>query len=215
MNNQTDEDIDDLFIRKKPQHYIFAENKADAIREQSNASVKNCLRLVAESEKTGIATIEELSTQRETLEKAENNLDSINAMTRATQKNLNSMKSLFGGIKSYFTQSNTNASLTKSATMNFAPESPKPSRAGVPDILPTKEMKQVQANSSTDYSNNKKDGDFGHLNQGLGRLKELALKLGDEIEDQNDILDRITDKAERAGDTIQHQNRQMKQLLRK
>jgi len=59
------------------------------------------------------------------------------------------------------------------------------------------------------------DSNLEELGGGLSRLKNLALGLGDEIEDQNLMLGRITTKAERAEDTLQYQNRQMKQILRK
>lgn len=59
------------------------------------------------------------------------------------------------------------------------------------------------------------DDNLGELDMGLNRLKNLALGLGNEIETQNEMIERITTKAERAEDTIGHQNRQMKQILKK
>ena len=58
------------------------------------------------------------------------------------------------------------------------------------------------------------DENLSELDLGLGRLKNLAIGLGSEIEVQNQSLDRITGKAERAEDTLQHQNRQMKRILK-
>lgn len=59
------------------------------------------------------------------------------------------------------------------------------------------------------------DENLSELGLGLGRLKNLALGLGNEIESQNEMLDGITNKAERADFTIGHQNRQMKHILKK
>ena len=59
------------------------------------------------------------------------------------------------------------------------------------------------------------DNNLSELDMGLNRLKNLALGLGNEIETQNEMIERITTKAERAEDTIGHQNRQMKQILKK
>ena len=59
------------------------------------------------------------------------------------------------------------------------------------------------------------NANLGELGLGLNRLKGLALGLGEEIEQQNEVIDRITTKAERAEDTVQYQNRQMRNLLKK
>lgn len=53
------------------------------------------------------------------------------------------------------------------------------------------------------------------MSQGLSRLKGLAQGLGEEIVDQNTLLDRISEKAERADTTIGSQNTQMKKLLKR
>ncbi|CAL4064475.1 unnamed protein product [Meganyctiphanes norvegica] len=50
---------------------------------------------------------------------------------------------------------------------------------------------------------------------GLSRLKGLAIGLGDEVTDQNTILDRIQGKAEKADHSIEGQNLQIKKLLKK
>jgi len=59
------------------------------------------------------------------------------------------------------------------------------------------------------------DNNLDELGLGLGRLKQLALGLGDEIENQNEMIEGITSRSERADDTLRHQNRQMTQLLKK
>ena len=53
------------------------------------------------------------------------------------------------------------------------------------------------------------------LSLGLGRLKNLALGLGQEISDQNEFLDKITSKSERVDDTIKLQNKQLQKHLAK
>lgn len=238
MNNtlkDLDDVDDDLFISKKPQNYIFADKKVQDIQERTSKSLSNTINLVQESERIGHSTLENLSSQRETLERVENDLDSINTMTRSTQKHLNNMRSLFGGIKSLFSSSSsTNAStqpivpstgagkIVKSATLAHVPSAGSvPSTSFSADrmansIQPTH---SIQTNERFhDKINPPKDEFEANLSEigfGLGRLKEMAMKLGDEIGDQNDMLDRITDKSERAGDSIKHQNRQMQQLLKK
>lgn len=59
------------------------------------------------------------------------------------------------------------------------------------------------------------NSNLAELGLGLNRLKGLALGLGEEIEQQNEVIEKITTKAERSEDTIQYQNRQMRNLLKK
>lgn len=223
---------DDLFISKKPQNYIFDDKKANDINERTSKMILNTRSLVQESESVGQSTLEMLSSQRETLERVENDLDSINAMNRSTQKHLNSMRSFFGGIKSLFSSSNS----TSQATAPIVPST----RSGLPRSatladVPSSRLMNPGSSSGNSHSGSFRDGaskvaqplsvnekptdefdaNLSEIGFGLGRLKEMAMKLGDEIGDQNEMLDRITDKSERAGDSIKHQNRQMQQLLKK
>lgn len=54
-----------------------------------------------------------------------------------------------------------------------------------------------------------------HLCMGLGRLKNLAIGLNEEIEQQNDMIDAIHNKADKADETLEYQNRQIKRILKK
>ena len=53
------------------------------------------------------------------------------------------------------------------------------------------------------------------MGDGLGRLKDLARGLGDEIDIQNSDLDRIKPKMNRANDLIEHQNKQVFKILKR
>ena len=53
------------------------------------------------------------------------------------------------------------------------------------------------------------------MSDGMSRLKNLAMGLGDEIQTQNEQLDRIDLGVGRAHDTIDDQNRQMRRILHK
>lgn len=238
MNNtikDIDDVDDDLFISKKPQNYIFAEKKAMDISERTNRMLLNSRNIVQETEQVGQSTLEQLSNQRETLERVENDLDSINSMTRATQKHLNNMKSFFGGIKSLFSSSNsavaspqvvagTKESLPRSATLAHVPTGipasssnlnlSKGSTSLFASNIPAARKADVPA-ASVGEKQDDFEANLSEIGFGLGRLKEMAMKLGDEIGDQNDMLDRITEKSERAGDSVKHQNRQIQQLLKK
>ena len=53
------------------------------------------------------------------------------------------------------------------------------------------------------------------MSSGLSRLRGLAMGLGDEMDKQNEQLDRIDPKLERANVILKDQNRQMGQILKK
>lgn len=231
------EDVDDdLFISKKPQSYIFADKKAQDLVEKTNKSMLNSRILVEEAEKAGQHTLESLSIQRETLEKAENNLDSINTMTRYTQKQLKGMRGWLGGFRSIFggnsnqpvptlPSSSNPGGMTKSATMSQLPSSSsnyasgpsaRSDRSNVASS--SRDVESIQARATNHQEAVPQDDFEANLSEvgfGISKLKEMALRLGDEIGDQNEMLDRITEKSERAGDSIKHQNRQVQQLLKK
>ena len=51
------------------------------------------------------------------------------------------------------------------------------------------------------------------MSDGMSRLKGLALGLGDQIEAQNDQIDRINRKVDTADISIKDKNEQMRQIL--
>ena len=53
------------------------------------------------------------------------------------------------------------------------------------------------------------------MSEGMSRLKGLAQGLGDEIERQNEQLDKINLKVEDTDDLLSNQNRQMRRILKK
>lgn len=53
------------------------------------------------------------------------------------------------------------------------------------------------------------------MSLGLGRLKNLAIGLNEEIGQQNELIDSIHTKADKADETLEYQNRQIKRILKK
>lgn len=53
------------------------------------------------------------------------------------------------------------------------------------------------------------------MQSGISRLKDLALGIGKEIDEQNEQLDTITNKADKTNSTIKLQNKQMLKHLGK
>lgn len=219
------------------------------IEERTLQSSKMSLGLVYESEKIGLSTAEDLVKQGEKLQNVDRNLDSMNSTMKVTQKHLTSMKSLFGGIKNYFSKTPDTHTIPSSqsvpGSIGIKPNGYKSSLTETigqvsseldsrsadnhPALVrrglgsnPFDEEDEMEKNGpKSGYAARSRqvdqqlDNNLGELDLGLNRLKNLALGLGNEIESQNEMIERITTKAERAEDTIGHQNRQMKQILKK
>ncbi|XP_067123729.1 synaptosomal-associated protein 29 [Centruroides vittatus] len=254
------EDVDDFEFLSHPKHgktgYILRGNDDNVntdweqrrmqlldekrqIEERTLQGTKFSLGLLHESEQVGFATADELMRQREQLRNVEDKVDEINSTMRISQKHLNSMKSIFGGIKSYFSRSNSNATLPTKTLQEEPLAQPCPLQTTVEKIrgdggFESREHHPALAARGIDYSSTSPDDrlrdpgyDFSErveqqintnidqMSLGLGRLKNLAIGLGDEIEEQNSMLDRITGKVEKSDETVEYQNRQMRRILKK
>nr|7BV6_D Chain D, Synaptosomal-associated protein 29 [Homo sapiens]7BV6_H Chain H, Synaptosomal-associated protein 29 [Homo sapiens]7BV6_L Chain L, Synaptosomal-associated protein 29 [Homo sapiens]7BV6_P Chain P, Synaptosomal-associated protein 29 [Homo sapiens]7BV6_T Chain T, Synaptosomal-associated protein 29 [Homo sapiens]7BV6_X Chain X, Synaptosomal-associated protein 29 [Homo sapiens] len=56
------------------------------------------------------------------------------------------------------------------------------------------------------------DSNLDELSMGLGRLKDIALGMQTEIEEQDDILDRLTTKVDKLDVNIKSTERKVRQL---
>lgn len=215
------------------------------IEQRTLQSTNNSLGLLHESEQVGILTAEELVKQREQLENIDENLDFINSTMRTSQKHINSLKSIFGGIKNYFSKGgqqdptvnvpvdvpDRKHSSALSSTIDNLKSDTKLSEATHPALrirnLPYDDSDSFKndlspvktpspvATKSTDNVEEKLDKNLEFMSMGLGRLKNLAIGLNDEIEQQNEMIDRIHNKADKADETLEYQNRQIKRILKK
>lgn len=239
---EEEEVTDEEFLRSGRNN--FSSNSKDATLEQIHAeskrlqqstlqSTRTTLGLIYETEKVGLGTAEELLHQREQLENVDQKLDGINSIMRVSQKHITSMKSVFGGIKNYFSKDKNAAlpnkpgggessKMKSSASENVLSKTLNTLKNDVDDVHQSSHprMKNLESISESPSSNNisafdkQLDDNLLEIGAGVGRLKELALGLGSEIDSQNKLLDRIGSKADRSQDTIANQNRQMKRILK-
>ncbi|XP_063082116.1 synaptosomal-associated protein 29 isoform X2 [Cavia porcellus] len=70
--------------------------------EATAASTSRSLSLMYESEKVGVASCEELVRQRGVLERTEKMVDKMDQDLKTSQRHINSIKSVFGGLVNYF-----------------------------------------------------------------------------------------------------------------
>lgn len=223
-------------------------------------STQRALSSIYQSEQMGVATAEELLQQGEQLSNTETRLDKINQDMKVSQKHLNSIKSIFGGIKNWWQGKDKltgEPSQPQKATSEPAPSlkkaldtslssgvkaAPHPALAlktedgrgfyeddedldskflgtgsrlyNEPSAAASKLQQKQVIRSGLVAADEKLDQNLDMMCEGMMRLKGLAKGLGEEIDQQNEQIDRITGKADRADIKLKDQNRQMRQILR-
>lgn len=209
--------------------------KREEIERRTLMSTHRSLGLLEDTEQVGIATAEELSRQREQLEQTSERLDNINATLRFSQKHLNGLKSMFGGLKNYLASGgkeytpkmSSSPSGSKISDTSSQPTTTTQSRTGTgtgSDPYENHPVNRLRSDppdhraavaGSSQHFQQRLDENLEGMVGSLSRLKNLAQDLNVEIDSQNDLLDQITNKVEDADLTVAKQNNQMNKLLGK
>ncbi|KAL3062657.1 hypothetical protein OYC64_002457 [Pagothenia borchgrevinki] len=222
---------------EKRQRYLQQEvmHTAKSAVDSSHRSVS----LIYESEKMGVETAEELMRQGEVLKRADKMMDNMDQDLKTSQKHINGIKSVWGGLVNYFKG--------KPETKPPPPEEPKAYLAhdslqnALSSSRETEDKYQAShpnlrkletgafgASASTGDSSSRQNGysQNQHLQQahltldnnldemcgGLSRLKSLGLGLQAEINDQDDSIDSLMNKVDKMDLKIQNTNKQIKNL---
>lgn len=133
--DEDDDDIDDeTFLKNSRRSYgsgnvSFDEQiqsfqqKRKEIEQRTIQSTERSINILRDSEQIGIATAEELSRQREQLERTDKRLDEINASLRFSQRHINGIKSVFSSLKNYMSgksdQSPSSVSSSNNSQVNM------------------------------------------------------------------------------------------------
>lgn len=202
--------------------------KRQEIEQRTLSSTNRSLGLLHETEQCGIATAEELAKQREQLENTNRQLDEINTTLRFSQKHLNGLKSVFGGLKNYLSgQKNQPPPPSSSGRAGGATSPGASSNGKVPsstdnsyDTHPVSRLRgdvqQFEEPSQTgDDFENHLVNNLDLMAGSISRLKGLAIDLNTDIDSQNELIDNITNKVEDVDLKIQRQNRDMNKLMGK
>ncbi|NXL61127.1 SNP29 protein, partial [Chordeiles acutipennis] len=202
-------------------------------------STARSLSLLYESERIGVATSEELVRQGEALKRTEQMVDKMDQDLKTSQRHINSIKSVWGGLVNYF---------------KAKPPESKPEQNGTPEYYANSRLKEAMMsskeqeskyqeshpnlrkldNSDSDFSkadlvssvqrdsypknqhlrayHQKIDNNLDEMSSGLSRLKNLALGLQTEIDEQDDMLDRLTKKVETLDVNIKSTDKKVRQL---
>ncbi|VDK89190.1 unnamed protein product [Onchocerca ochengi] len=206
----------------------FYERELERYMQESLDSTERSRKNLEQSEQMGIATAQDLLTQREKLEHTEKNLDDIDRTTKMTQRNLNSLKSVFGGFfKNKFSRAPKDEpsmipSKSDSILGNTVDKLNNDSKRGscytegaISASGPTLSESSRAAIKGTRWESmdNEIDSNLESMSSQLARLRMLGEAIGEEVDSQNAMLDRIQVKAERTNARVKDQDKQMKKLL--
>lgn len=206
------------------------------IEQRTLDSSSRSIGLLRDSEQIGIATAEELARQREQLQTTNKRLDEINTNLTYSQKHLNGIKSVFYGLKNYIsgkseaTPPRSQASPDIRGCDRGGPSNLEGTLNNLSSTItsedrfnshPSARLRGLDESSASGQVTDSKrindmlDANLDEMLHSISRLKGLGVALGDEIEQQNELLDTIQDKVEGADIKIGSQNKQMNKLLGK
>ncbi|XP_038619276.1 synaptosomal-associated protein 29 [Tachyglossus aculeatus] len=207
--------------------------------EATVGSTQRSLSLLYESEKVGVASAEELLRQRGALERTERMVDQMDRDLTISQRHINSIKSVFGGLVNYFkpkapevgaaaSEPSASPSSQSSSRLKEAVESSREQearyQASHPNLRKLEGADVTRGARSTAipdaYPKNeqlrayhqKMDSNLDEMSNGLSRLKNVALGMQSEIEAQDDLLDRLSTKMDKLDLNIQATERKVRQL---
>uniref|UniRef100_A0A915DV65 t-SNARE coiled-coil homology domain-containing protein n=1 Tax=Ditylenchus dipsaci TaxID=166011 RepID=A0A915DV65_9BILA len=197
------------------------EKEIEKYMQKSLDSTGRSRQQLESSEQLATSTAQNLLEQREKLERTEKNLDEIHQTTQLTQRSLNSLKSVFGGFfKNKFSKApKSNQDVPSSKSENQLSKVVEEVQGSVDraagsnqQSLSSTSRNQIKG-TRWEAMDNEIDENLNDMSAQLARLRTLGSALGDEVEDQNKMLDRIHTKADRNDGVIRHQDSQMKNLL--
>ncbi|XP_074148511.1 synaptosomal-associated protein 29 [Sminthopsis crassicaudata] len=204
--------------------------------EASLESTGRSLSSIYESEKVGIASSEELMRQRGVLQRTEQMVDKMEQDLKTSQRHINSIKSMFGGFVNYFKSKpadtapppngvidpQPNTRLKEAlATSKEQEENYQASHPNLRRLQSSDAIGGTHSGASTDaYPKNqhlrqyhqKIDSNLDEMSKGLGRLKDIALGMQTEIDEQDELLGRLTTKVEKLDINIKSTDKKVRQL---
>ncbi|XP_013406429.1 synaptosomal-associated protein 29 [Lingula anatina] len=209
-----------------------------AAQERTLESTQRSMASLYESERMGIDTAEELVRQGEQLDNIETKVARINQDTKTSQKHLNNIKSIFGGIKNWFSKDKEppatiperEPSSLQTWVEGQSGRDDLQERDHNPDNHPAMRIRnsegrgavggtgrgQTQAyGGKRDAYDEQVDKNLDEMSGVLSRLQFLGKGLGTEIDRQNEQIDRIDLATEKATTNVDDQNKQMRKILYK
>ncbi|XP_055322872.1 synaptosomal-associated protein 25-like isoform X4 [Sitodiplosis mosellana] len=189
--------------------------KANQKADESLESTRRMMQLCEESEDAGTKTLNLLERQGEQLDRVEEGMDQINADMREAEKNLSGMEKCCGICvlpckknSSFKEDDGTWKGNEDGKIINNQPTRVMDDRNGV--------MQQAGyvVRITNDARECEMEENMGQVNTMIGNLRNMAIDMGSELENQNNQIDRINRKGESNESRIAVANQRAHQLLK-
>ncbi|XP_033108993.1 synaptosomal-associated protein 29-like [Anneissia japonica] len=191
-------------------------------------STQRSLGVLYQTEEIGNETAEELLRQGDQLRRTEKKVDKINADLDTSQRYVTSLKGIFSGMRNYFrpavkkdpgweTQDDKSPSKLQRTVDNANTASMATSSSFDHPGLRLRDPEAAQMygqRQSSSTINKAVDENIDELGLGIARLKDLAIGLGEEMDEQNDVIERLDYKVEKVNVRIDKTTKDMKKILR-
>ncbi|XP_073494905.1 synaptosomal-associated protein 23 [Phyllobates terribilis] len=194
--------------------------RANQVTDESLESTRRMLTLAEQSQDAGVKTLTMLDGQGEQLKRVEEGLDQINKDMREAEKNLTELNKCCGlcvcpGKRS---KNFETGDVYKKAWGS--------KEQGSDDVV-SKQPRQVNGQQpsgagqsggyvkkiTNDAREDEMDENLQQVGNIIGNLKNMALDMGNEIDSQNKMIDRINEKAITNKDRIDDANTRAKKLI--
>ncbi|XP_071833049.1 synaptosomal-associated protein 25-like [Apostichopus japonicus] len=198
-------------------HLEGLQQKADMVTDQSLDSTRRMLQMAEESQEVGIKTLTELDQQGEKLDRIEGGLDQINSDMKEAERNLSDLEKCCGLCvcpwnkhSSYEKTDNYKKGWKTSEDGKVKTNQPR-----IDDNRPgAKGDKSYVTRITNDAREDEMDDNLGAVSDIIGNLKNMAVDMGNEIDTQNNQIDRTNQKALANKDRIEAADKRAKDILR-
>ena len=187
--------------------------------KRSVDSSNRSLRLIEESKSTACKIEEELQYQEDSLVRTEETLDRINGDIDIANRQITSLKSIWGAIGNYFRkplqpQKPQLPDKNTEAKHDYSQIRPRANQTSTTSVG-WEEHKDVFDPEPQGTAADVLDKNLDSIRVGLSELKGHALLLGETLDRHDDIIERVTYKAGMADKRIEESDRKIRQILKK
>ncbi|XP_063232074.1 synaptosomal-associated protein 25 isoform X2 [Bacillus rossius redtenbacheri] len=189
--------------------------KAGQVTDESLESTRRMLALCEESQDSGAQTLKLLHHQGEQLDRVEEGMDQINADMKEAEKNLTGMEKCCGlcvlpcnKSASFKEDEGTWKGNDDGKVVNNQPQRVMDERNGLVT------QSGYIAKITNDAREDEMEDNMGQVNTMVGNLRNMAIDMGSELENQNRQIDRINRKGESNETRIAVANQRAHDLLK-
>ncbi|XP_071517208.1 synaptosomal-associated protein 25-like isoform X4 [Panulirus ornatus] len=189
--------------------------KSNQVTDETLESTRRMLALCEESKEAGIRTLVALDDQGEQLDRIEEGMDQINADMKEAEKNLTGMEKCCGlcvlpcNKSSQFKEDESTWKGKEDGVVNSQPQRVMDDRNGLGA------SGGYIGRISNDAREDEMEENMGQVNTMIGNLRNMAIDMGSEIENQNRQITRINAKGTSNITRVNMANERAGSLLKK